>query len=194
MEAVVKPLVNRAWEAEDGEAMRALGRLRSTMATDFFAAKLRDRSPDARQRAALVLGQLHTDRALEYLLPQLRDNSAEVRDQVIASLGASRSERVIEPLLVALRGDPRVGTVDTRTRVAAARALGNVGTDKAVPALIVDLQVGEPAVREEAARALEQIRSEFAVKPLESVKQTAPSADARHAAAEVLAAMGAGRP
>ena len=59
----------------------------------MFAAKLRDKNADVRERAAYILGKLHTDRALEYLLPQLRDPSTEVREQVIASLGQSRSEQ-----------------------------------------------------------------------------------------------------
>lgn len=186
VEQVVKPLVKRAWDDHDERAMDALGALRSNMATDFFAAKLKERNTEVRRHAAYVLGKLHTDRALEYLLPQLRDNSPEVRDQVVAALGASRSERVIEPLLVALRGDPRVGTVDTRMRMAAARALGQVGTDKAVPALIVDLQVGEPEVREQAVIALRKIRSEFAVKPLRALVETHPKPEVQQAALQVL--------
>lgn len=185
-EQVVKPLVQRAWDDHDERAMDALGAWRSNMATDFFAAKLRERNAELRKHAAYVLGRLHTDRALEYLLPQLRDNNPDVRDQVVASLGQSRSDRVIEPLLVALRGDPRVGTVDTRMRIAAARALGEVGTDKAVPALIVDLQVGEPEVREQAIVALNKIRSEFAIKPLESLVATHPKPEVQDAAKQVL--------
>lgn len=188
-EQVVKPLVQRAWNDHDERAMDALGALRSNLATDFFAAKLRERNADTRRHAAYVLGRLHTDRALEYLLPQLRDNNPDVRDQVVASLGQSRSDRVIEPLLVALRGDPRVGTVDTRMRIAAAHALGEVGTDKAVPALIVDLQVGEPEVREQAIMALDKIRSDFAIKPLESLVATHPKPEVQDAAKQVLNAM-----
>jgi len=156
------------------------------MASDFFSAKLRDKNAEVRQRAAFILGYLHTDRSLEYLLPQLRDPSAEVRDQVIASLGASRSERVVEPLLVALRGDPRMASTDSRMKIAAAKALGDYGTDKAAPALIVDLQVSDDEVREQAIIALEKIRSAFAVKPLESITATDKKPEVRAAAARVL--------
>jgi HEAT repeat protein len=105
---------------------------------------------------------------------------------VLEALGHARTERVIEPLLVALRGDPRVGVTDTRLRVAAAKALGEVASDKAVPALIVDMQIGEPEVRAVAAEALKRITSPLMLKPLESV---AISGDdmARQYAKEILA-------
>jgi hypothetical protein len=183
---VVKELVARAWDNYDENAMRALGALRSNSASDFFAAKLRDKNADARLRAAYILGKLHTDRALEYLLPQLRDPSAEVRAQVIASLGQSRSERVVEPLLVALRGDPRVASSDIQLKIAAAHALGEYGTDKAVPALLVDMQVGEGELQTQAMAALQKIRSAFAVKPLESIAAADKRDHVRAAAAQVL--------
>lgn len=186
LEQTVKALVARAWDDHDTRAIHALGELRSNQASDFFAAKLRDKSAEIRLRAARILGQLHTDRALEYLLPQLRDPSAEVRMQVIASLGQSRSERVIEPLLVALRGDPRAPSNDTQLKIAAARALGEFGTDKAAPALLVDMQVNEGELQTEAVRALEKIRSPFAIKPLESIVATDKREPARVAAAQVL--------
>lgn len=193
-EQVVKELVTRAWEDNDERAMRALGALRSNQASDFFAAKLRDKNAEVRLRAAYILGKLHTDRALEYLLPQLRDPTTEVREQVIASLGQSRSERVIEPLLVALRGDPRVASSDTRLKIAAAHALGEYGTDKAVPALLVDMQVSQDELQAQAIYALEKIRSAFAVKPLESIAMTDKREHVRAAAAQVLQDMaGLGR-
>ncbi len=186
LEQTVKALVARAWDDHDERAMQALGSLRSNQASDFFAAKLRDKNADVRLRAAYILGKLHTDRSLEYLLPQLRDPSGDVRVQVIASLGQSRSERVIEPLLVALRGDPRVASSDTQLKIAAAKALGEYGTDKAVPALLVDMSVSEGELQAEAIYALEKIRSPFALKPLESIADTDKREPARVAAVQVL--------
>jgi hypothetical protein len=183
---IVGPLIKRAWEQEEAGAAAGLRALRSNEATDFFAARLKERDPSARARAALILGLLNTDRAVEYLLPQLRDTDVGVRDQVVASLGQSTSDRVVEPLLVALRGDSRVGAVDTRMRLAAARALGEVGTERAVPALIVDLQVGEPEVRAQAVKALIKIRSDLARKPLRAIADSNQSSEVRAAADQVL--------
>jgi len=66
-----------------------------------------------------------------------------------------------------------VGTVDTRLRVAAAQALGEIGSDKAVPALVVELQIGEPAVRAVAAEALKRINSPLMIRSLQGVLKSA---------------------
>jgi hypothetical protein len=184
-DAVTQELMNRAWDG-DGNAIAALGEMSSDIAVDWFAKKLKDKDPAVRTRAAEILGWLQLDRGIEYLLPQLRDVSADVRDKVVEALGRARTDRVIEPLLVALRGDARVGTVDTRLRVAAAKALGEVATDKAVPALIVDMQLGEPEVRPVAADALKRISSPLMLKPLLGVLQTGDE-EAKRYAEEILA-------
>lgn len=167
-DSVTKELVERAWNG-DARAPVILGEMVSDAAIGAFAARLKDPDPSVRARAAEILGRLQLDRALEYLLPQMRDVNANTRDLVVQALGHSLSNRVIEPLLGAFRGDPRVGFVDTRLRVAAAKALGQVGSDKAVPALIVDLQVGEPEVRSVAAEALKRISSPLMIKPLKGI-------------------------
>jgi len=184
-DAVTQELIHRAWEG-DGNAIAALGEMNSEVAVDWFAKQLKDKDPAARTRAAEILGWLQLDRGIEYLLPQLRDVSADVRDKVVEALGRSRTDRVIEPLLVALRGDARVGTVDTRLRVAAAKALGQIASDKAVPALIVDLQLGEPEVRAVAAEALKRITSPLMSKPLQGVLQSGDEETKKYAA-EILA-------
>jgi HEAT repeat protein len=167
-EVVTKELIERAWNG-DSRAPVVLGEMISDAAMSAFAARLKDPDPSVRSRAAQILGRLQLDRALEYLLPQMRDVNADTRDLVVQALGHSLSNRVIEPLLGAFRGDPRVGFVDTRLRVAAAKALGQVGSDKAVPALIVDLQTGEPEVRLVAAEALKRISSPLMIKPLKGI-------------------------
>jgi hypothetical protein len=184
-DAVTQELVARVWNG-DARAGRVLAEMNSDAAVDGFAAKLKDKDPAVRTRAAEILGALQLDRGIEYLLPQLRDVNADVRDQVVAALGCARTDRVIEPLLVALRGDARVGHIDTRLRIAAARALGAVGSDRAVPALLVDLQVGEPEVRAVAADALKQITSPLMAKPLHALLQSEDELT-RQYATEILA-------
>ncbi len=181
-------LLPRAWEQEETAAIASLAAVQSKPAVDFLAARLKDREPATRARAACILGQLRSDRAVEALLPQLRDTNAEVRAQVAAALGQSQNSRVVEPLLVALRGDARGGIVDTRLRAAAARALGELGAEKALPALIVDLSA-EPEVRAAVTHALIQIRSEFARKPLRALVESNQLAEVRAAAEQVLERM-----
>ncbi|MDE3090182.1 MAG: HEAT repeat domain-containing protein [Chloroflexota bacterium] len=184
-DAVTKELISRAWDG-DGSAIAALSEMASDGAVDWFAKQLKDKDPAVRTRAAEILGWLQLDRGIEYLLPQLRDVNADVRDKVVEALGRARTDRVIEPLLVALRGDARVGTVDTRLRIAAAKALGEVASDKALPALLVDLQIGEPDVRAVAAQALQRITSPLMLKPLQGVLQSGDE-EAKKYAAEILA-------
>jgi HEAT repeat protein len=183
--SVTQELMRRAWDGEP-RAVAALSEMSSEIAADGFAAKLEDKDAAVRTRAAEILGQLQLDRGIEYLLPWLRDANPDVRDNVVEALGRSRTDRVIEPLLVALRGTSRVGTVDTRLRVAAARALGEIASDKAVPALVVAWQLGEPEVRAAAAEALKRIKSPLISKPLEGILASGDD-EARKYAADVLA-------
>jgi HEAT repeat protein len=153
---------------------------------DDWATKLKDKDPRVRMHAAETLGKLQSDRGIDYLLPTLRDANGDVRDKVVEALGHARTDRVIEPLLVALRGDSRAGAPDVRLRVAAAKALGEIASDKAVPALIVDLQVGEPAVRAAAAEALKRIHSPLMLEPLHGFAQS-PDDELRQYAGDILA-------
>ena len=184
-ESVTQALITRAWEG-DGHAIAALSEMSSEPGVDHFAKLLKEKDPNVRTRAAEILGWLQLDRGIEYLLPQLRDVSPDVRDRVVQALGHARTDRVVEPLLVALRGDPRAGMADTRLRIAAAKALGEVASDKAIPALIVDLEIGEPEVRAVAAESLKHIISPLMLKPLESVAKSGDDL-ARQYAKEVLA-------
>ncbi len=184
-QAVTTTLMDRAWSG-DARAVAALSEMHSETAVDQFAARLKDKDVAVRTRAVELLGQLQLDRGIEYLLPQLRDANRDVRDQVVGALGKSRTDRVVEPLLVALRGDARVGTVDTRMRIAAARALGEIATEKAFTALLVDLQIGEPEVREVVAESLQRIQTPLMSKPLRAILQTGDPL-ARQYAEQVLA-------
>jgi HEAT repeat protein len=70
-------------------------------------------------------------------------------------------------------------------RVAAANALGEIASDKALPALLVELQIGEPELRPVAAQALKRISSPLLVKPLQGIAQTG-DAPARQYANDIL--------
>lgn len=184
--SIAADLIPRAWEGNDPRALDALAQLRSNEAVEAFAAKLKDKDAQVRARAADALGALDNDRALEPLLPQLRDIDANVRVRVVSALGMSKSERVLEPLLVALRGDARMIKTDEASRIAAAHALGRIGSERAVPALIVDLQIGAEPVRAAAAEALMQIRSDLSVRPLQDLMAKYPKPEVREAAQQIL--------
>lgn len=188
-ERVTQGLLRRMSDG-DTDALGALAELDGDAVVDSLAARFQDADPVVRMHAARTLGALRLDRGVDILLRQLRDPDPDVRDEVFAALGQARTDRVLEPLLVALRGDPRLasqnGNVDTRLRVAAARALGDVGSDKAMPALVVEMSSGEPEVRAAAAQALKRIASPLMLRALASLAQSGDEA-AREYARDVLA-------
>jgi hypothetical protein len=177
-------MVDRVWSG-DVHAAAVLSEMGDDAVIDGVAAKLKDKDPVVRMRAVEILGQLQSDRGIDYLLPHLRDVNGDVRDKVVEALGHARTDRVIEPLLVALRGDSRVGVPDERLRVAAAKALGEIASDQAAPALIVDLQAGDPVVRAAAAEALKRIHSPLLVEPLQGLAQS-PDDELRQYAQDIL--------
>ncbi|MEW5719536.1 MAG: HEAT repeat domain-containing protein, partial [Chloroflexota bacterium] len=181
---VTQDMLEHAWDG-DARAAQALSEMHDNAVIDGLATKLKDKDPAVRLRAAEILGRLQTDRGIDYLLPALRDANGDVRDKVVEALGHARTDRVLEPLLVALRGDTRVGAPDDRLRVAAAKALGEIASDKTVPALIVDLQVGASAVRAAAADALKRIPSPLMLEPLRGLAQS-PDDELRGYAEDIL--------
>jgi cyclophilin family peptidyl-prolyl cis-trans isomerase/HEAT repeat protein len=105
-----------------------------------------------RRRAALALGRTQDDAAREPLRKLLTDEEPDVRDA--AAFGIGLLSRVAQPaeeraLLGRLASESDVGG-----RVALADALGRVGHEDALPALVALLQDPEARVREQAAIAL----------------------------------------
>ncbi|MGE5140179.1 MAG: HEAT repeat domain-containing protein, partial [Rudaea sp.] len=189
-EALAARLLPQAWQARDTSALASLALVEWQGANDFFAGRLKEGDPQARAFAATALGQLQNDEAVEPLLPLLRDPSAEVRNVAIAALAASRSELATEPLLAVLRGDNRAIVSDTGMRSAAARALGRLGSESAVPALLVDLRMGDRELREAAADALLEIRSDLAIEPLRELVQSQVPDEVRAAGHGILNIIG----
>ncbi len=182
---VIRELIRLAWQG-DARATAVLAEMNSEAALDEFGARLKDQDDSVRLRAVELIGQLRLDRGVDYLLPQLRDPSPKLRGKIVQALGLARTDRVVDPLLVALRGDGRPERSDIALRAAAARALGATGSDRAVPALIVDMQLGDPELRVAAVQALKQMTSPLMVEPLRSIAASGDD-QARRDAAEILA-------
>jgi plasmid stability protein len=172
-DAIRQMLLARAREG-DTHALAVLREMHDSAVIEECARELH--SPDARirQRAVQILGALQSDEAVDHLLPRLRDEDVHVRAAVIAALGHAFTDRVIEPLLTVLRGDARAG-VDSQIRIAAAQALGEIATEKAVPALVVELQQGTTERRAAAAEALRRIHSPLMIESLQELTRSADS-------------------
>lgn len=172
----------------DPRAIAVLREMHDESVVEECARRLQSPDTRARQQAAFVLGQLQMDRAVEQLLPRLRDQDVVVRETVIEALGHAYTDRVIEPLLVTLRGDTQTLSTDSRMRRAAAKALGEIGVEKAVPALVVALQQGNTEMRAVAAEALKRIHSPLMIESLQSFVQS-PDDELRQHAQDILATM-----
>lgn len=186
-EALRQTWLKRAHDG-DAHAIAVLREMHDARVVEECARGLQ--SPDAltRQRAAYVLGQLQMDGAVDHLLPRLRDQDLAVRETVIQALARAYTDRVIEPLLVTLRGDSSTLSSDSRVRCAAARALGEIGSEKAVPALVVALQQGNSELRAAATDALKQIHSPLMLASLQSFIHT-PDRELRQYAQDILATL-----
>jgi HEAT repeat protein len=165
------------------DAAYELGFLSDPEAVVGLRAALRDRSPAVRRLAAGALGRQGVESAIMPLFAALGDRSEEVRRESFDALalfgmstlppaileiqrGASRrraaprlllaaslagrvgDDRAIEPLALLLTSRP----VDAR--VAAARALGDLGLSGGIPALRDRLEDKQPEVRQAALRSI----------------------------------------
>ena len=142
---------------------------------------LRDRNEFVRQEVAYALGATRSRIAIEPLLLALaRDKKSSVRGAAAVSLGLIGDEAAVMPLsallsrrvassglLNRLRGRDKIDENEF-VRRASARALGQIKSRAAVPALIATLadQMAGDDVRREAARALGLIGDPAAVPAL----------------------------
>jgi HEAT repeat protein len=182
----VGPLV-LALEDSDAEvrtmAANALGQLCDGQALEPLILALKDPDREVRAMAAEALGLLHDKRALAPLLAALRDKEWEVQDRATKALGELGDVRAVDPLVGVLQ-DPDLSARAARSlgklkdkratsalikelqygghgghRAAAAWALGELGDRRGVEPLVSALKDPERLVREEAAKALEKLRT-----------------------------------
>jgi hypothetical protein len=94
--------------------------------------------------------QLDIDNSLR----QLADRDARIREEAVMQLGRARAQRAIDPLAATLAGDSSAAVRD-----AAARALGLIGSPKALPALRRAAQVdADKDVRRSAQFSIEVVQ------------------------------------
>ncbi len=134
-------------------AMLNLARARDLRAADYFMSALispaHEESPLVRATAAVALRMMGDPRALPALRDACMDPNPLVRADAVAAVGALGTEDDVPLLIKVLRGDLEGGG-----RQSAARALANVGGDRAVQALIFSLGDGDESVAFAAHRAL----------------------------------------
>jgi HEAT repeat protein len=118
-----------------------------------------EQPPVVRRAAAAALGKIGDTRACEALAKALKDSDCIVRRSSIESLRLIGDPGSDDFLIASLRDD------FADVRLAAAAALGERRSAKAVQALIIDFLATEPIERKAACQALTQI-GVAAVEPL----------------------------
>jgi HEAT repeat protein len=199
-------------------AADALGEIKDARAVDSLLALLTDPADDVRKSAARALGEIKEPRAVEPLIATLNDPANEIRKSAARALGEIKDARAVEPLIAALQDpayDLRASAADALGEIKDARAvepllnlyfkerdlavgvpvckaLGQIGGDRAVEALISVLEDQSTTEEHEialarAARALEEIGDARAVEPLRAVQMNrAHRSFVREAAASAL--------
>ncbi|MDC3954188.1 HEAT repeat domain-containing protein [Polyangium jinanense] len=189
------------------EVARALGRLADPRAVVPLIGKVQDAVPEVRRAVARALGELGDARATSALMIALQDGSQDVRVEAVTALGKLRSDEAtaaIAPLLEAGSGSdavlapsmpgvrPGQGSAGAgEVRTAALRALGRIGSESAVRALIGALAKDDPSAPRSPVREALVMAGKSAAPQLVAVLSGSPSPSTAAGAALVLGALGA---
>lgn len=202
------PAVRRAAAIE-------IGRRGDREAVPELALRLRTETQLDTRRAVLeAIGLAGDERSVPLLIDVALRPGEPARAEAIAALGAIADPRAVVPL-ASLLSDPRleapasralarVGPValprlvtllgDDLSAPGAARALGELGDARAVPALIAVLSAPSPARRAAAARALGVLGDPRVRKALAAVARQDPDAGVRAAASQAALRISPSRP
>ncbi len=186
------------------EVARALGRTGDARAVVPLIGKVQDSIPDVRRVVARALGDLGDVRAASALMLAIQDAAPEVRLEAVTALGKLRSEEAvttIAPLIeidVAEGGSSYYGGRPPSSpsgvgagevRSAALRALGRIGSEAAVKALVGALAKDDPAAPRSAVRDALAGAGPRAAPAVMGVLAGSPPGNAAAGAALVLGAL-----
>jgi HEAT repeat protein len=207
MTEAVSPLLghldDQASEVRE-EVARALGRIGDARAVVPLIGKVQDSVPDVRRVVARALGDLGDARAASALMIALTDASPEVRLESVTALGKLRSEdavAAIAPLAEGSEADastpayypgrppPQSGVGVGEVRAAALRALGRIGSEGAVKALVAALAKDDPAAPRSPVRDALVAAGPRAAAALRALLGGAPPGQAGAGAALALGAL-----
>lgn len=121
-----------------------------------------------RQAAIWALSQFDDKRLLDFFVVLLKDQDSEVQSLAIQAVVRIGDKQVIKPLLDLLQNYDEFYII----RAEVALALGKLGGQAAIPALIARLEDEEPAVREGAVLALGQLKATAALPALTRLQQS----------------------
>ncbi len=145
------PALAAALEGPDEEGVRwraaeALVHI-GPLALDHLLSLAAHEDPDVRWKACVALGEIGDIRAVPALLGRLADSDRFVRTRAVSALVRLGSPAL--PFLTLALEDP-----DTRVRLGAADALGQIGDAAAIEGLLIAIKDPVESVRRAAAVAL----------------------------------------
>ena len=145
-----------------GWAAWVLGQMGTDEVVGELEGLLSDRSnKDAALWAVWALGEIASQGAIAALLKALKHREQDVRWRAATALGKNRVLEVVPALIDTLKNDR-----DGYVRGKAAAALGNIGSESAVSALVEGIADEDLYTSEQTVEALGKIGNELAVKGL----------------------------
>jgi HEAT repeat protein len=192
VDAMIKALNSRDSDMRR-RAARALGLLRNEKAIDPLITTLSDEDKDVRKSAVealcmvgtekavyplmkalgvedrevrinvvMALGRIGGDQAVDALMIALNDRDEGVRERAARELGGLGNEKGLDILIEVLR-EAHVRMSSKHSRLLVEDVLGQIGSEKAVNALIDALDSEDSIARSHSAKALGQLRDEKAI-------------------------------
>jgi len=176
---------------QEWDALVELGQL----AVEPLIQALKDEDSDVGEKVAEALGEIGDARAVEPLIQALKDEDSDVGEKVAEALGEIGDARAVEPLAALLKDEdhfvcaamalgkmgapaiePLIGALKDDNRIVrrcVVEALGETGSDAAVPALIKVLTGAHVQidVRISACEALGKLESKMSAETVKLLKQ-----------------------
>jgi len=140
-----------------------------------------DKKAERRATAAYAIGRFRDAAAFQPLLAALRDLDARVRARACAAAASYGDRAAVEPIIANLQNDK-----DTRSRLAAAQALGVVRDERSVRPLAEALNDKKAEVRAAAAASLAAVGDARAMDPLRTRLKKEKDKVARAAISQAL--------
>lgn len=159
-------------------AAHAIGSLPPSEAASILIPLLKDKSEFVRREAAFALGETRDRSAVDSLRQMLQDKKFSVRASAAIALGNIGDESAVTALTEVLSGATGKKSTNSEqefARRAAAKALGQIHSRAAVPALIAALEnIGSASdTRREAATSLGLIGDAMALPALRAAVESA---------------------
>lgn len=159
---LIEKLKNKNEELEVRlEVIKSLSNINSEKVINALIDTLNDWNEEIRISSAVTLGKLTGKLATPYLIPLLHDKSCKVRSKVALTLGEIKDNKAVKALVELLKVNYLVGSWGYNdlesVKIDVITALGKIGSDEVIPALIESLVDKSHKIRKYSIIALREI-------------------------------------